>query len=168
VYANDLAVKAVLELSKERFFEELEFRFIGDGPLFEDTLAPLRQFENVIIEQKFLSRLEIADLHKQYGVFLCPSRMDTQGVSRDEAMSSGLVPITNSVAAIPEFVDDESGILAPDNEYEELYRGIASLYYDAEIFMSMSSNASERARMGSSHFLVIEKEKLLFSIHKED
>jgi glycosyltransferase involved in cell wall biosynthesis len=35
-----------------------------------------------------------------------PSRTDTQGVSRDEAMSSGLVPVTNAVAAIPEFVDD--------------------------------------------------------------
>ncbi|MCF1432202.1 MAG: glycosyltransferase, partial [Shewanella sp.] len=51
VYANDLSVKAILELSKEPFFNELEFRMIGDGPLFEETLAPLRQFPNVIIER---------------------------------------------------------------------------------------------------------------------
>src|SRR5690606_37063715 len=89
VYANDLTVKCILELSKEPFFDELEFRIIGDGKLFDETVEPIRKFDNVIIEKKFLSQQEIAELHKQYGVFLCPSRMDTQGVSRDEAMGSG-------------------------------------------------------------------------------
>ena len=52
-------------------------------------------------------------MHKKNGIFMVPTRLDSQGVSRDEAMSSGLVPITNNVAAIPEFVDDTCGMLAP-------------------------------------------------------
>src|SRR6476620_10470587 len=54
-YANDLSVAAVLELSREPWFDELEFRFIGDGPLFEETLAPLRHLPNVTIERGFLT-----------------------------------------------------------------------------------------------------------------
>jgi glycosyltransferase involved in cell wall biosynthesis len=158
VYANDLAVKAVLELSKERFFEELEFRFIGDGPLFEDTLAPLRQFDNVIIEQKFLSRLEIADLHKQYGVFLCPSRMDTQGVSRDEAMASGLIPITNAVAAIPEFVNTDWNILADGESYMELVKSIKNIVNKPDLFNYLNREVVDNIFSTRSSLIVNELE----------
>ena len=100
-YANDLTVEAILCLSQEPFFKDLEFRLVGDGRLFDEVLEPVKKFDNVHIERRFLTQGEIAVLHRQYGIFLCPSRMDTQGVSRDEAMASGLVPITNSVGAIP-------------------------------------------------------------------
>src|SRR5690606_21877446 len=31
-YANDLAVKAILELASEPWFNQLQFRLVGDGP----------------------------------------------------------------------------------------------------------------------------------------
>ena len=81
--------------------------------MFDETLQPLEKFSNVSINRGFLSHKEISSLHKQFGIFITPTRMDSQGVSRDEAMSSGLVPITTDITAIPEFVDSESGILTP-------------------------------------------------------
>ncbi|MBN2992439.1 glycosyltransferase [Pseudomonas cedrina subsp. fulgida] len=111
-YANDLSVRAIQQLATKPWFNQLEFLMVGDGPLFEETLAPLRKYPNVRIEQRYLKQSEIAELHKHYGVFLCPSRMDTQGVSRDEAMASGLVPLTSRVGAIPEFVDDACGFFS--------------------------------------------------------
>lgn len=149
-YANDLTVSAILQLSKERIFKDLEFRIIGKGNLFKDTVKPLRKFKNVIVEEKFLRQSEIADLHKQYGIFLVPSRMDTQGVSRDEAMSSGLVPITTRVAAIPEFVDESCGLLVEGEDYKGLAEGIKTLYDDSSLFLKLSSNASERVRRQSN------------------
>jgi len=119
-YANDLTVQAILRLSTRPFFADLSFRLIGDGPLFESTLVPLRGFDNVTIEQRFMDHAEIAALHKDYGVFLCPTRMDTQGVSRDEAMASGLVVVTSAVAAVPEFVDADSGLLCQAESSDEL------------------------------------------------
>lgn len=160
-YANDLSVKAVLELSKESFFDDLEFCFIGDGPLFEETLAPLRKFNNVIIEQGFLSQPEIAERHQQYGIFLSPTRMDSQGVSRDEAMASGLVPITNRVAAIPEFVDSNCGILAEPEDASGLADGIRRLYKDPKMFLNLSNNAAKRVRDQSGFTETILKEKQL-------
>jgi FkbM family methyltransferase len=142
-YANDLSVKAILELSQKPFFKELEFHIIGDGKLFDETLEPLRVFDNVIIERRFVTHSEIAALHKQYGIFLCPTRWDSQGVSRDEAMASGLVPVTNAVAAIPEFVDEECGVLAPAEDYLELAKGIERLYNDEKLFQKISFNAAQ-------------------------
>jgi spore maturation protein CgeB/glycosyltransferase involved in cell wall biosynthesis len=161
-YANDLTVRAILDLSKQSFFRELSFRIIGDGSLFEETLAPLRGFENVMIERRFLSRDQICALHREYGVFLCPTRMDSQGVSRDEAMASGLVPITNAVSAIPEFVDGTCGILAPAEDFNGLATGIMNLYHEPLLFSHLSSAAAARVRRQSASGLVTTRELSLF------
>ena len=58
-------------------------------------------------------------MRADHGVYLCPTRFDTQGVMLGEAMSSGMVTITNPVAAIPEFTDDASSLLPrPDDPVE--------------------------------------------------
>src|SRR5690606_6953555 len=116
-YANDLTVKAIVELSKRDFFNELEVALIGDGELFDQITEPVKGFPNVKLVRKFLSHKEISATHKDYGIFITPTRMDSQGVSRDEAMSSGLVPITTNVTAIPEFVNSECGMLVDGEDY---------------------------------------------------
>lgn len=166
-YANDLSVETILALSEKPYFEDLEFRLIGDGILFDETLEPLRPFENVKIERRFVAQSEIADIHKQYGIFLVPTRSDTQGVSRDEAMSSGLVPITNEVAAVPEFVDEESGFLAPGDDAAAMAQGLDRLINDPEYFRRLSRNAAERVRRQSSKSHIIARELELVSEARE-
>lgn len=158
VYANDLSVKAIELLAEKPWFNEMEFRMIGEGPLFEETLKSLEKYPNVIIERRFLRRSEIAVLHKDYGLFLCPSRMDTQGVSRDEAMASGLVPVTNAVAAIPEFADGGSAILAPEDDFVAMAEGIARLVEDAQLFSAMSKSAVKRVEEKTAASLIIGRE----------
>lgn len=161
-YANDLSVKAVLELSKSSLFKDIEFLFIGDGILFEETLQPLRGFSNVTIQRGFLSQQDIAKLHKNYGVFLCPTRMDAQGVSKDEAMSSGLVVVTNAVTAIPEFIDSKSGILVDGEDYKGLSEAIYLLVNNPDLFSSLSSEAAARARAQVSKYRIIDQELEVF------
>ncbi|MDM3888156.1 methyltransferase domain-containing protein [Pseudomonas sp. BCRC 81390] len=157
-YANDLSVKAIELLAGKPYFEDLEFRMIGDGTLFEETLAPLRKFSNVTIERGFLKHQEIAALHKQYGLFLCPTRMDAQGVSRDEAMASGLVAVTNAVTAIPEFVDDECGILAPGEDAQAMADGIARVIESPELFRRLSVAARVRVEKQTAKHSIIARE----------
>lgn len=157
-YANDLSARTIELLAERPFFKDLEFRMIGDGPLFDEILEPLRKYPNVTIERGFLKQPQIAALHKEYGVFLCPTRMDAQGVSRDEAMSSGLVPVTNGVTAIPEFVDQSSGILAAGDNAEEMAEGIAMLYLQPEKFEAMSREAAQRVRRQTASELVVAQE----------
>lgn len=161
-YANDLSVKTILALKDRPWFNDVEFRLIGDGILFEETVNPLKGLPNVRLERKFLSQKEIAVLHKTYGIFLIPTRCDSQGVSRDEAMASGLVPITNAVTAIPEFVDEECGVLAPAEDHVAMARGIEKLVLDPNLFERMSAAAAARVRRQSDASKVIDAElKLL-------
>ncbi|MDG5852744.1 glycosyltransferase family protein [Clostridium beijerinckii] len=158
IYGNDLAVKAVLELSNEDFFENINFTFIGDGDLFDETLKPLKKFTNVTIKKQFLRQQQISKIYENSGVVLVPTRGDTQGVSRDEAMSCGVVPITNAVAAIPEFVDKKCGILAGEEDYIAMAKGIKNLYNDPEYFLDLSKNAANRVRNQTSKEFTIDRE----------
>ncbi|MEG0834337.1 MAG: glycosyltransferase [Christensenellaceae bacterium] len=157
-YANDITTKCILELSKRPFFYELEFYLIGNGELFDETLRPIRKFSNVKILKDFIVQSDIAKLYKEYGVFLVPTRYDTQGVSRDEAMSSGLVAVTNAVHAVPEFVDDDCGIVVPAEDYMAMADGIERLYNDPELFLRLSENAAKRVRGQTAPEFTIQKE----------
>ncbi|UVL79879.1 methyltransferase domain-containing protein [Pseudomonas putida] len=163
-YANDLSVEAIKILSREKYFEDIEFRMIGDGALFDETLADLRQFKNVIIERGFLRHEQIAALHKEYGLFLCPTRMDAQGVSRDEAMSSGLIAVTNGVTAIPEFVDHECGILAGADNAQMMADGIKSVIESPDLFSKMSRAAHKRVLKQTAKGQIIERELNIIAV----
>lgn len=157
-YANDLSVKAILELSKKEYFNELEFCLIGDGELFEETVKPLKNFKNVKLIKKFITHDEIAKIHKEYGIFLTPTRMDSQGVSRDEAMSSGLVSITTNVAAIPEFVDNTCSMVVEPENPKALADAIDYLYHNPDKFLELSKRGSKRVDELSSFKETILKE----------
>lgn len=161
-YANDISVDVVKALSKKEIFSDLEFRFVGDGVLFDETIAPLKQYDNVIVERRFLTQKEVSRLHKDYGLFLCPTRWDSQGVSRDEAMASGLVPITNAVAAVPEFVSEDCGMLSPGEDVVSMVSAIETLYRDPDVFVDMSIAAAESVRRNRGIEDVIYKEMSLF------
>lgn len=160
-YANDITTNAIVELSKNDIFRKLEFYLYGDGEMFDDDNAPLKRFKNVHLYKKFLSQREIADLHKNCGIFIATTRWDSHGVSRDEAMSSGLVTVANAVSAIPEFVDKNCGMLVPEEDYKGVAEAIAKLYNDPDLFLKLSGAASERVRRQSSRKQTIEKEEQL-------
>ncbi len=157
-YGNDITQKAILELSKNPIFSDLEFAIYGDGEYFERDTAGLEKFPNVKLNKGFLLQDDIAKIHKDYGVYIATTRMDAQGVSRDEAMSSGLVPIANAVAAIPEFVDDNCGILVDGEDYMGVANSVIKLYNDPELFEKLSQGAANRVRNQSAFEHTIGKE----------
>ena len=140
-YANDLAVAAILRLSRLSGFDEFSFTIVGSGTLFAELTAPLRKLSNVTLIEGFQTRCAIRALHSRHGVFLCPTRQDAQGVSMCEAMASGLVPITSRNTAIPEFVsDDASGFLCDGPD--EMATAMTALRMSPARFADMSAAAS--------------------------
>jgi glycosyltransferase involved in cell wall biosynthesis len=162
-YGNDLAVSAICHLSERSGFGRLRFTIFGDGPLFDETVAPLRAFQNVTIERRFLAQSDIARQHRRHGIFLVPTRLDTQGVSRDEAMASGLVPVTNAVSAVPEFVDESCAALAGADDPVGLADVLSAMLDDPGLFLRRSAAAAERVKRQSGHEAVIPKEIALLS-----
>jgi glycosyltransferase involved in cell wall biosynthesis len=157
LYANDLAAKAACFISSQNC-QDFFFVFAGDGPLFDETLGPLKKYPNILVLKDFFSADQIAMLHKDFGIFLVPSRMDTHGVSRDEAMSSGLVPITTNIAAIPEFVDSQCAVITPPEDWRALASSVIQIGSSPELFLQLSQNAASRVRRSTAHFLTIPRE----------
>ena len=160
-YANDLTAAAIVKMSDHPLFPQFFFHIIGDGALFETQLAPLADFCNVRCERRFISQDEISALHKDNGVFLVPTRMDTQGVSRDEAMSSGLVPVTNAVAAVPEFTAPDCAGLASAENANELAQAMLEMAQNPALFLQRSQRATARVRRQSAADIIIPAELAL-------
>lgn len=76
--------------------------------------------------------------------------MDSQGVSCDDAMSSGLVPITNAVAAIREVVDEKGRDSGQAEDAEGLASAIMMMHESPEMFQAFARAASERVAIETS------------------
>lgn len=167
-YANDITQKAIEILSKEKEFSQMTFDLYGDGERFDTDTANIKKFPNVHLHRGFLTQSQIAQIHKTHGIYIATTRMDTQGVSRDEAMSSGLVPVANAVAAIPEFVNEDCGILAPAEDAGAVAEGILKLVRNPDLFMQMSQNAAEHVRNKTSQKYTINKEVDLIKSRRDE
>lgn len=145
-YANDIAIDAIRILSNRDCFHDMRFTIRGFGLLFGQLTESIRHFPNVDVQEGHCSPDEMAELHEAHGVFLCPSRFDTQGVTMGEAMSSGLVCITNRVSGIPEFIDDRCGILVPPDNPRAYADAISWLSKNPSAMPMLSRNAGRRVR----------------------
>lgn len=162
-YATDIAIDAILILSKRSFFQELHFGIYGKGKYFKSLTNPLRRFNNIDLFENFIPNNEIPAIHKKFGIFLCPTRQDAQGVSMCEAMSSGLVPISSNNTAIPEFIKHgETGILT--DSANEIANAIEALYEDPIRFLTISTYASRFINENCSIADVTAKELRLTNI----
>jgi glycosyltransferase involved in cell wall biosynthesis/spore maturation protein CgeB len=158
-YANDLTVAAIVDLSTEPWFSELDILVAGYGPAFDEITAPLRDFPNVILKKGFFeTQLEIAALYREYGVLLVPTRRDTQGLSRDEGMCAGLVPITTAIDAVPEFLSEEEGYLVPPEDPKAIANAVRDLYHHPDVFLGKSAAAAARIRRTVVDDIVIPQE----------
>lgn len=143
-YGNDIAVKAIDLLKSRPGFFDLEFTVRGFGRLFHKKVAKLHGLPNVTVEERYSSAAEMAVLHYDHGIFLCPSRYDTQGVMLGEAMASGMVTITNPVAAIPEYTDETCSLLPRPDDPRAFADAIWYMVEHPELMPVLSRNAAER------------------------
>ena len=161
-YSNDLSRDTILMLSKRPEFKLLNFTILGDGFLFEKSTRKLKKFKNVTIKKGFLTTKEIRHVHKKHGVILVPSRWESQGLTCGEGMSSGLVPITTNVTALPEFVDDSCGYLCEADNPSSLANAIENCIKNPDIFMKKSEEAAKRAQRQCGEANTVLKEVEIF------
>lgn len=156
-YGADLAAELLARLKQTPYWGQVEVTIVGDGEFFSyfDQFA---SDENVRIHRGFVSQYEIAKLHKQHGIFLVPSRWDTQGVSRDEAMSSGLVPVTCPIGPIPEFANDSCAVLGMEDDMDGWFKKLLDVLGNPRKFLTMSKQAAQQVRRISSPAQTVAKE----------
>lgn len=158
IYAGDICAAVVHELSKRSCFKKIEFTLLGQGPLFYPCMASLAKFDNVKIHRVFVDSKKLCQLYQENGILLMPTRHDTQGVSRDEAMACGMVPVTNAIAAVPEFVDEDCGVLVAPEDVVGIADAIERLVSDPDRFLTMSRNAAQKVRALSGYDHTLQRE----------
>lgn len=165
-YACDIAVEALqmMQQQQPQAFAKLTITIIGTGKLFRQITQPLTQLDNVTLSETHLAHDEMVKLFREHGVFLAPTRHDTQGVLMGEAMSCGLVPITNRVAAIPEFADNTCALLVADDNPQAFAEAIWAIQDDAEGFLQRSAAAAARVRQQCSLSETVAKELSLLGL----
>ncbi len=141
-YAIDLNVRAILELSKRKCFENMNFNIYGTGDTYDKLIEPLLKFKNVHFYREFLTHEEIAKKHKENGIAFFPTRYDAQGVSMCEAAMSGLAVVTSDNDAVKEFLPKDK-IYANTENYVEYADIIENLYNNPELFKKISKDCHD-------------------------
>ena len=150
-YANDITAQVIEKLSQKSYFNQIVFRWIGAGRLYNTCVKKVKNYKNVLLENRMLSQKEIPEYHAQSGIFICPTRQDAQGVSMCEAMISGLVPITLYNTAIPEYLPHNKTLAC--YSVDDMVSLIDALINNPQLFCSLSKECSEfiKAKCDYSH-----------------
>ena len=147
VHSVDQSVKAILELAKRDFFNELTFEVYGDGNYYDVLTEPIKNFDNVHLHRTFIPNDRISEIHKNCGILLIPSRHDTQGVAMGEGASSGLAVVGSRVTCIPFFMNQKKfHTLADPEDPVELADIIERLYRNPDEYLEISRGMSEHIR----------------------
>src|SRR5690606_21035336 len=73
---------------------------------------------------------ELLRLYQQAHIFVLPTTADFSPLVIPEAMASGLPVVSATVGAIPEMVDEGSGVLVPPGDVPALAASVARLVTD--------------------------------------
>ncbi len=160
-YGNDIGLKAIEHLTHREGFNDLQFTIRGFGRLFDEETARVASLPNVDVQKRYSSPAEMAIAHYEHGIFLCPTRYDTQGVMLGEAMASGMVCVTTPVAAIPEFTDERSVIFAKPDDPLAFAEALWYLVHHPEIMPGLSIEAARRVREQCGHENTVGRELAL-------
>lgn len=126
VYATDIVQNVIMSLNKYKVFDDIEFTIIGKGKLWEQNTKKLTEFDNVKLINEFFPHDQLVKFYHQNNILLAPTRTDSQGVSRLEAMSTGMISLSTNIAAIKEF-NSPGSLLIKNNLTEEFVEAILNL-----------------------------------------
>jgi glycosyltransferase involved in cell wall biosynthesis len=137
-YGFDLAIEIMRYLPSE-----YNLTIYGKGKYEKKckNLISKYNLENrVFIKNTFVERENLPDLFSNYGLFIATTRFDSQGVIMCEAMSSGLLTVSNPVTAIPEFVKNGINGISVES-MNEVAMKILEITADEKLFNTMTQNA---------------------------
>jgi glycosyltransferase involved in cell wall biosynthesis len=145
VSALDLAIETMALLRDP----SLTLTIYGQGPEKQQILKyvdALKLSGRVDLQNTFLAHRLIPQIHDQFGIYYATTRMDTQGVSMCEAMSSGLPVVSFATCAIPEFVENgHNGFLITDFDLSQAAAIFDELLSSADTYRRIAENGRASA-----------------------
>jgi glycosyltransferase involved in cell wall biosynthesis len=136
-YGVDIGIKAFSEI------KNIAYDIFGQGKLYPKYVDLIKSSQsNSKIYNKSLNHNEIPTLLENYHIFVAPSRVEAQGVSMCEAMSTGLPVVATNIGGIPEFVRDgiDGYLVNPENP-EAIKKAIQKLISNPKLMEEFGKNA---------------------------
>ena len=141
-YAVDVAIE-IMRFLPSKFTLDI----YGKGKLHNEFIVLIKKYnlENRInIINEFINRKNLNQLFSKYGVALMPTRMDAQGVSMCEMMSSGLLTVSSYSTAVPEFITNNiNGILGENDNPKEIAEKIIKVVENKKKYQEIYTNAKK-------------------------
>ena len=154
---NDVFFKSIpLVLEK---IPEVEFFC----PSMEDMPSAMKWVENLRISESVklmprLSRIQMADLYRECGIFVSPSIHDGTPNTLLEAMASGCFPVVGDIESIREWIEPEvNGILFQPLDPEALANAILTAINNEDLFYSAKTRNLKLIKEKAEYQTVMEQ-----------
>jgi D-inositol-3-phosphate glycosyltransferase len=132
---TDVAVEAIRILRASGTDARLTVAgaFYGEKA-FEEALGPqLRDVEGSVSLAGALHRNQVAELYRAAGIYVQPSRYESQCISLLEAMAAGCIVVASRLPALEEYVvDGVNGLLVPPDNAGALAGAISEILDSSE------------------------------------
>ncbi len=139
-----LAIRAFASAASRR--PDLRLELIGDGPLrssIEAQVSDLGLTASVTMHGR-LDRPQLADLVRSSELVINSAKVETFSVASAEALCCGTPVVGPDVAAVPELIDADNGLLYRDGDVQGLADGILSVLDQAPDRSAIAARAAER------------------------
>jgi glycosyltransferase involved in cell wall biosynthesis len=93
-----------------------------------------------------LGERELAEAYDRADVFVLPTRHEGYGMAVAEALARGVPVVSTPTGAIPDLVDEASGILVPIDDVEALSAALRAVLSDHALRRRLASGAYARRR----------------------
>jgi len=138
---------SAVERLAERHPGEFRVSIAGDGPL-SDRVERLAAAREEVTYHGYVSEQRKRELLAEGSVFVLPTYAEGLPIAMLEGMAGANAVISTGVAAIPEVIDDDRGILVEPGDAEALADALEALLTDPE----------GRARMAETNRRAVEEE----------
>ena len=142
----DILVKALTLLTTEEL-KKIFLIICSEGPEINTIRTNLDDVIGIKDSVAFLKKVDQPTLNILYNiatVFIFPSREEPLGLVGLESIACGTPVIGSNIGGIPEYINENNGLLFDPNEPKELANIVSTILSDQKIIFSINNNIDKR------------------------
>ena len=142
----DILVKALNLLTTEEL-EKIFLIICSEGPEINTIRTSLDDVIGIKDSVAFLKKVDQPTLNILYNIatiFIFPSREEPLGLVGLESIACGTPVIGSNIGGIPEYINENNGLLFDPNEPEELANIVSTILSDQKVIFSINNNIDKR------------------------
>lgn len=140
-----------------------KLHIVGEGNLKQTYIDKIKQLKLENYIQILPPKKQVEDYYKNSSIFILTSQSEGFGMVILEAMSFGLPCVSYDCPSGPRdiIINEKTGYLVPNNNFEELEKTVLSLFQNSEKLREFGENAFEQSDKWNDEFILEKWKKIL-------